>query len=124
MAGYTYLTNETTARSEALAELGALKLQRREYTEALDALARAGFWEDAAYVGERVLSADELKSYVDIHWTANLNEEQTNQNIDHGDGWPPIINLRNEMRHLLARRLARLGMKRGSAGILSDEPTS
>jgi hypothetical protein len=107
MAGFTYLTNETTAHSEVLGELGAMELERRDYAEALDALARAGFWEDAAYLGERVLSADELKSYVDIHWAAKSEETQTNTNTENF-GWP-LIDVRTEMRHMLARRLSRLG---------------
>jgi len=49
-------------------ELGVLRLARRQYTEALDALVRSGFWMDAAYVAERVLTLDELKVYVDRNW--------------------------------------------------------
>jgi tetratricopeptide (TPR) repeat protein len=54
----------------ALGELGALHLARREYTEALDALLRAGYWHDAFYVADRVLTLDELQRYIDQAWPA------------------------------------------------------
>ncbi|MEW6238186.1 MAG: hypothetical protein AB1656_22585 [Candidatus Omnitrophota bacterium] len=46
------------------AELGLLRLGRKEFVEALDAFARSGYWEDAAYVAERVLTVQELEAYV------------------------------------------------------------
>jgi len=49
-------------------EWGVFRLARRQYSEALDALLRSGFWFDAAYVAERVLTLDELKTYVDRSW--------------------------------------------------------
>jgi hypothetical protein len=55
---------------QLLGELGLCRLARREYVEALDALLRAKFWADAAYVAERVLTLDELKTYVDRHWAS------------------------------------------------------
>lgn len=72
----------------AAAELGVLELARGNYVESLDRLLRAGWWIDAAYVAERVLTADELIGYVDQNWP---DAKQS-----------PI-------RHLLARRLTRLG---------------
>jgi hypothetical protein len=48
-----------------LGELGTLYLSRGLFVEALDKLYTAGYWGDAAYVAERVLTADELISYVD-----------------------------------------------------------
>ena len=43
-------------------------LGRGEFTQTLDLLLKAGFWEDSAYIAERVLTPDELKSYVDRHY--------------------------------------------------------
>src|SRR5207249_4097539 len=63
-------TGEIDAAHRVLGELGVLRLARREYTEALDALLRSGYWTDAAYVAERVLTANELKAYVERHWSA------------------------------------------------------
>lgn len=53
-------------------EWGVFRLARRQYTESLDALLRSGYWLDAAYVAERVLTLDELKSYVDRYWPETL----------------------------------------------------
>jgi len=102
------------AHDEALGELGVLLLVQSEYVEALDALLRSGFWMDAAYVAERVLTVEELKSYVELHW-ADL------QAKDFGDGnsyWKNSYWQRTsdqikalEIRYLLARRLARLNRR-------------
>lgn len=86
-----YSDQDTSLRSQIRAESGVLHLARREYTESLDALLRSGFWMDAAYVSERVLSTQELKNYVD-------------RNSDDLDA-----SKREAIRHLLARRLARAG---------------
>ncbi len=85
-------------------ELGALRLSRREYAQALDLLLRGEFWADAAYVADRVLTTDELQSYVDANWPAiaptpdddkkSLEEKQHEK-------------LSSDIRYLLARRLTR-----------------
>lgn len=85
--------NGIPASEQVLGELGALRLTRREYVEALDALWRSGFHDDAAYIADRVLTVDELKDYVDRNWPA-----ESNDGIRADDG----------IRDLLARRLARL----------------
>jgi tetratricopeptide (TPR) repeat protein len=107
MNGCTYLTNDVMAPSQVLGELGVLRLSRREYAESLDALLRAGFWMDAAYVAERVLTPDELKNYVDIHWPAMRTTEPTETNAADDTYWQRM-DVRREIRHLLGRRLARL----------------
>lgn len=100
------------------AERGVLHLVRREYTQALDALLRAGFWMDAAYVAERVLTLEELKSYVDREWSplpelaapedpasaAGRDEDEAHQRV--------------QIRHLLARRLIRCNRADESATYL------
>jgi hypothetical protein len=80
------------ASDEALGELGALRLVQGEYTLALDALLRAGFWMDAAYVAERVLTIEQLQMYVATNWPVATEESEPARQI----------------RYLLARRLARL----------------
>jgi hypothetical protein len=83
-------------------ELGALYLGRRQYAEALDAFLRGGFWEDSAYVAERVLTPDELKAYVDRNWPPPGDERAAT--------WPAgRIATGERIRYLLARRLARVG---------------
>jgi photosystem II stability/assembly factor-like uncharacterized protein/tetratricopeptide (TPR) repeat protein len=93
---------------QAFGELGALHLARREYTGALDALLRSGYWMDAAYVAERVLTVEELKTYVDREWQAVMPAETAKETVERHDGdWRPT-NIRQEIRYLLARRLARI----------------
>jgi len=95
------------ASKQVLGELGVLRLSRREFTQALDALLRAGFWQDAAYVAERVLTTDELKAYVDEAWpriesvASELAMTMTGSKATPSD--PP----REGIRYLLARRLTR-----------------
>ena len=106
VAGYDYFSFDLDAPSQVLGELGVLHLARREYTESLDALLCAGFWMDAAYVAERVLTADELKTYVDGNWTtADASPDLWN----HGVAWEQgSFDPCREIRYLLARRLTRL----------------
>jgi tetratricopeptide (TPR) repeat protein len=88
------------ARREITGELGVVQLQRKDFVTSLDCLLRGGFWMDAAYVAERVLTTDELKRYVDKDWpkpppVANP-EEHANE-----------FSTASQIRSLLARRLAR-----------------
>ena len=92
---------------QAFGELGVLYLARREYAEALDALLRSGYWMDASYVAERVLTTEELKNYVNRNWPASSAGEKDLE-IRSGD-YPSErpFHPREQIRHLLARRLAR-----------------
>ena len=69
-------------------DLALLRLTRGQYADALSLLLRTHHWNDAAYVAERVLTADELRTFADAH---------------------PDGDLAGPLRHLLARRLVRLG---------------
>ena len=105
-------------------ELGAFHLARREYLQALDALLRSGFWHDAAYVAERVLTQQELRDYVDNQWPPASQEEAArlkNHRAKERAGWNiakdgPLPDLgdispavqREKIRYLLARRMARI----------------
>ena len=101
-----YYPEDIAIGRQALGELGALHLARREYTEALDALLRSGYWEDSAYVAERVLTLDELKSYVDRNWPANRSKKGIAQN-PYERPTDTVSDVGLEIRYLLARRLAR-----------------
>jgi len=85
-------------RQHILGEMGVLRMIRRNYTEALDCFLRGGFWADAAYVAERVLTTEELKTYLDREWGDSA-EGDTSE--DKSKSVRPYI------RHLLARRLVR-----------------
>ena len=89
-------------------ELGVLHLARRQYIEALDVLLQGGYWEDAAYVAERVLTPDELIEYVNLKWPpleqTDISEED--YGIIYRANNPNWFRIR--IRYLLARRLARI----------------
>lgn len=89
--------------NKAVAELGVLQLGRKEFIEALDAFARAGYWGDAAYVAERVLTADELKNYLKTHKNDDALKSAR------PDGWWVLsdCNIWQCLNYLLARRLVR-----------------
>lgn len=70
-------------------DLAALRLARRDYIDALRLFLRADYWEDAAYLAERVLTLDELNRFVQTEHPLGARER--------------------ELRHLLARRLVRAG---------------
>lgn len=102
------------SREQMVGELGVLALSRGDFSQALDALLRADFWEDAAYVAERVLTTDELKSDVDQNWPATAAETKTNTpstgleaTAEATDEPPPREVNSTQIRHLLARRLVR-----------------
>lgn len=84
-----------------------MKLARREFTEALNALLRSGYWMDAAYVAERVLTVDELKAYVDREWPPSLEPPAEESAYYTGAAISEAVQ-RRDIRYLLARRLTRL----------------
>jgi tetratricopeptide (TPR) repeat protein len=96
----------TPARAWILGEWGILHLHRGDFARALDALLRAGFWQDAAYVAERVLTVEELQLYVDRHWPPpppSLEPPPEELPLYHSTS-----DLGSRLRYLLGRRLARL----------------
>ena len=108
VAADRYGLDPIPAERQVLGELGVLRLARREYVQALDALLNAGFWMDAAYVAERVLNADELKAYVDRYWPPVPPEQVTKENEKYGQSAISPVLLRTQIRYLLGRRLMRL----------------
>ena len=104
----------TSAGQQVRGELGAIQLARREYAEALDALMHSGYWMDAAYVAERVLTGDELKRLVDLHWPERAPSDRPGR-TESDRQWrstafydgPNGLCSAEQIRYLLARRLAR-----------------
>ena len=78
-------------------EMGLLYLSQTNYVEALDSLIRGAYWEDAAYIAERLLTIEELKKYIDQTWPS------TPQNTSNDGNYLPA-----RLRLLLARRFARM----------------
>ena len=116
--------NEALPFEAAAGDLAMLRLARGEFTAALRHFLAGNFWQDAAYVAERVLTPDELTefvqreyprpgplepqfaptrlSYLDVieHTEKDGNEERVN---------PALFDPATRLRYLLARRLVRLG---------------
>jgi hypothetical protein len=101
-----YSQESTAIGLQSLGELGVLHLVRREYAEALDALVRSGYWMDAAYVAESVLTTEELKKYVDRNWPPVSPSRQARETRTVDGDWV-ISSPRQQIRYLLARRIAR-----------------
>jgi hypothetical protein len=99
--------------SRAHGEEGAVRLARQDYVPALAALLRSGYWLDAAYVAERVLTLEELRAHVDKNWPADLAARyQPGEYPEPYAGGlvePPEERLAYDLRYLLGRRLARAG---------------
>ncbi len=95
-------------RAKATAELGLLALGRREFVEAFALLLRSGYWLDAAWVGERVLTVEELQAWVDKNAKTSDPKAIVAQSAVDGDAAVP----QTRVRDLLGRRLVRLGRVR------------
>lgn len=103
------------------AEEGVLKLARGEYVAAAEDLFRAGdgYWNDLAYVADRVLSVDELQALVGR--LAPRHVPPPEQGEDEYEGWPLHgTNVNNQLRHLAARRLLRAGRHNEAVALFDD----
>lgn len=92
----------TLCRVEA--ESGVLALSRGDYLNALQHLYDAGdeYWQDLAYIADRVVTVDELRGFVDAQVPKSTDAAaQTSK-----DEWTPLPT-RVQLRNLLARRLMR-----------------
>jgi hypothetical protein len=96
-------------------EAGTLALARGDYIAALDSLFAVGdtYWGDVAYVAERVLTADELKLFVDTHAPA-VDAATIKQRLETAGNpdafvWAYAASPAFQLRKLLARRLVREG---------------
>lgn len=87
------------------AEAGVLQLQRGDYVSALQLLYHSGsdYWQDTAYIAERVLTVAELQQFVDEHVPVGTPKASSEWQY-FGDTAPDTL-----IRHLLARRLMRAG---------------
>ncbi|NUM56495.1 MAG: hypothetical protein HUU46_22920 [Candidatus Hydrogenedentes bacterium] len=93
---------QTGPRDHVSGELGVLLLGQKEYVEALDLFVHNGHHLDAAYVAERVLTTEELRSYVDARKDDNAVNGPVARN-SHAFGYSCSL------KDLLGRRLAREG---------------
>jgi hypothetical protein len=96
---FTYGGGGYRPEQSAAGDLAGLHLSRGEFVNAMAAFLAGNLWDDAAFVGDRVLTTDELKKYVDEHCPEAAPKPKTD------DFSPPDNNAR--MRWMLARRLVR-----------------
>jgi tetratricopeptide (TPR) repeat protein len=97
-------------RDRVRAEQAVVRLTQKDYVPALDLFVTSSYWTDAAYVAERVLTADELKAYVDKQPKTAPPE----------DGEPYDL-IQPSLRYLLGRRLVREDRLAEAAAYLPDE---
>ncbi|MDB6031606.1 MAG: hypothetical protein JWM16_1944 [Verrucomicrobiales bacterium] len=106
-------------------ELGVFYLARRQYAEALQTLLQSGYWLDAAYVAEDVLTLDELKTSVDRNWPPAMNEDAKlpRHSVDGApdDERVRAYQNRRDIRYLLARRLVRANQTKEAEGYFPEE---
>ena len=91
-------------RARARGRLGVLLVSAGRFEDALEEFVAAGQWSDAAYLAERVLTEDELRCFVDSLADGHLPEAQARH-----ESWRASCTVAEDLRHLLARRLARAG---------------
>ncbi|MBF0478561.1 MAG: hypothetical protein HQL26_03675 [Candidatus Omnitrophica bacterium] len=96
---------------ELNSNMAVLKLSRKEYTMAFDFLLKGKYWEDIAYVAEKVLTVQELEDFLNnnkgnsvLANKQKIYEGEFAENIDDGG-----LTLREALEYLLARRLVRQG---------------
>ena len=69
-----------TPRASAKGDQAMVLLAQSKFIEAFAAFIDGGFWVDAAYVGERVMTLKELHAYVDEHYPKPARRESSNLN--------------------------------------------
>jgi hypothetical protein len=108
---YTSISESAWTMGEAASgDLGLMHLERGDFVQAMDILLKGGLWEDAAFIAERILFADELKAYVDeLPPAAALVKPPTNTGATteavSDNNSPDDFN--GKLRNLLGRRLVR-----------------
>ena len=96
-------------------ESGILSLSRGDYVSALGSLyaARTQYWEDAAYVAERVVTIDELRRFVDSLRGVTADASKPAETAEQSDA---------DIRALLARRMMRNGLLKESLAYFEGDP--
>lgn len=112
-------------QARAQGELALVLLPRRNYLEAFDLLLRAGWWTDAAWIGERVLTIEELRSWVQRHpvpaaKAPDLAAQVTGSAAAPGPAPAAADADSQKVRELLGHRLMRLGKFAEALPLLSD----
>lgn len=114
---HTELSADHHARLSA--ELARVQLALNDYAGSLRTWLEGGHWEDAAFVAEHVLSADELRAFVDREVPEP--RKTTNHSNEAQDAADVRSGLHGSLRGLLARRLARSHQYDAALAYFRDE---
>jgi tetratricopeptide (TPR) repeat protein len=119
------------SQGRLLADFGVVSMATKDYGQALNALVEGGYWEDAAYVAERVMTAKELVAHMRKfapEWSKELSDYWAGEPTDGYASYPGPVDpakcfdlttrsfdswsvfqgdFRDQLRYVLARRLAR-----------------
>jgi hypothetical protein len=102
-----------SAPRNIVTDLGVLQLARGQYADSMRLLMMSDHWQDAAYIAERVLTADELKAFVDKYCPATMLPAARQATV-----WKQET---QSIRLLLARRLTRAGQWKIARDYFTDE---
>lgn len=107
-----------TVSCRVRAEAATLALSRGDYLQALDLFFQAGaaFYNDLAYVAERVLTIDELRQFVDSRMQAQPDASQSRALRS----YYAELDIGSALRAILARRLMRDGQHRDALQYFDD----
>ncbi|PKO18907.1 hypothetical protein CVU37_05925 [candidate division BRC1 bacterium HGW-BRC1-1] len=94
--------DEVIPSTTARAEEGVLLLGRQDFLGAFDSFVHARYWDDAAYMAERVLTTKELEGYLKAHAGEDYLSSPTEALF-----LPTNENFESRLKYLLARRFAR-----------------
>lgn len=99
-------TLDGAAKTRLRGELAVMRLSQGEYRDSLQLLfpVAGTYWGDVIYIAERVLTADELKTFVDGLPTDRVIAQPHEDNL-----WSASFSPVAHLRELLARRLVRDG---------------
>jgi hypothetical protein len=115
-----YDREQIKPRCRVQGEAGTLALSRGDYLQALEMLYAAAdvYWADAAYIAERVVSAEELRAFVDRVVGSAPTAPVTNAEEEYLPA-----NRSVQIRALLARRLLREGELEASLAYFDNPET-
>lgn len=121
---YQHGSRRDGMRGQFHTDRAIVHMGRGEFLRAMDFLARASFHDDAAYLAERVLTTDELVSWVKRNRPAIQNDSAAPAILIRPDGmprWHDRAAQVDPLRYLLARRLAREFRFREAAEFMPQE---
>ncbi|CAN5909105.1 hypothetical protein BH11PSE3_BH11PSE3_07020 [soil metagenome] len=98
---------DPASRTRLRGELAVMRLSQGEYRDSLQLLfpVAGTYWGDVIYIAERVLTADELKAFVD----GLPADRAATANVTDDGFWSGSFSPVTQLRELLARRLVREG---------------